>query len=171
MKPLTILLLLVAGGICGPAVAQDALPASPASLIERSSAWDGGRFLFQGELIGEPLLVDPSGFWVNLSEEGTAIGVFCPASLSLDPKGLQGGRYGRTGDRIEVEGTLHRLCPEHGGELDLHARTLRVLTPAHDLENANPAGMLTRFIGWMTACFLVFLSFLYRSRGEEPKPS
>jgi hypothetical protein len=171
MKPLTILLLLGVVGICGPAVAQDALTASPTSLIERSSAWDGGRFRLQGELIGEPLLVDQNGFWVNLSEEGTAIGVFCPASLSLDPSRLKGGRYGRSGDRIEVEGTLHRLCPEHGGELDLHAQSVRVLTPARDLENPPLAGMPHRFIGWMTACFLVSLLFLRRSSGEESEPS
>jgi len=38
-----------------------------------------------------------------------------------------GGRLAR-GDTVEVTGVLHRACPQHGGDLDLHATRLEVLT-------------------------------------------
>jgi hypothetical protein len=38
------------------------------------------------------------------------------------------GGYGKKGDNVRVEGVFHRACPEHGGDLDIHAGSVTVLS-------------------------------------------
>ena len=35
------------------------------------------------------------------------------------------GSYKSSGDKIEVTGIFHRACLEHGGDLDIHAESVR----------------------------------------------
>jgi len=101
------------------AIAQ---PVSSTDLINNAKQYDGKTVVYQGEAIGE---VMPRGdyAWINVHDGKNAIGVWLPEALS---KGiLYTGNYKTKGDWIEVMGTFHNACPEHGGDLDIHALALK----------------------------------------------
>ena len=94
---------------------------SSRELINNAKAYDGKPVVYQGEAIGE---VMPRGAyaWVNLLDTNNAIGIWAPSNLSKDILYL--GSYKSKGDVLEVTGIFHRACPEHGGDLDIHAQSL-----------------------------------------------
>lgn len=101
-------------------------PASLSVLVEEASSRDGKPFSIEGELIGEPLN-EENGIWLNLSEEGNFMAVFCPTPLASMASTLAGGNHQRLGCRIRTTGTLRRICPDHGGDLDFHASAWEVM--------------------------------------------
>ena len=99
------------------------------ALIERASVLDGQQVVYTGEVIGDVL---PRGdhAWVNVSDGVNAIGVWLDASQFQQI--TMPGRYGQTGDRLAITAVFHRACPEHGGDLDLHAVQIEVIARGHD---------------------------------------
>ena len=95
-----------------------------AEAIERSRELDGKIVEFEGEAFGEAMRRGDHS-WVNLYDEGTAIGIWI-GNAELPP-GLSLGSYERTGDRLLVAGVLYRACPEHGGDLDIHAERVSLV--------------------------------------------
>ncbi|MDI6605534.1 MAG: hypothetical protein QME65_00070, partial [Candidatus Omnitrophota bacterium] len=66
-----------------------------------------------------------------------AIGVWLEASLLKDAP-LTAGNYRSSGDIIEVSGVFHRACPEHGGDLDIHAlQVQKIAAGRHNPELFN----------------------------------
>ncbi|MCI2057917.1 MAG: hypothetical protein LKJ80_01780 [Oscillibacter sp.] len=119
-----VILLLVLPLACLPARAAAAEVGS-ADLIEDAARWDGKTVSFEGEAIGEIL---PRGdhAWINVSDGENAIGCWVRADQA--EKISLYGRYGVRGDTVRLEGVYHRACADHGGDLDLHADTLRVVS-------------------------------------------
>lgn len=100
------------------------LAATANELVERAKALDGAVVVFEGEAIGDPL---PRGdhAWVNVLDGGGAIGVWLPRGDLGQIEHY--GSYRWKGDRLRVVGVFHRACPEHGGDLDIHATSLEVI--------------------------------------------
>lgn len=94
-------------------------------LSEADPTLDGAMVRFSGEAIGESLRADGDTRWVNVLNDGVAIGVvMTPDQVAL----IDGyGDWSRTGARIEVTGVFHVACEEHGGDLDVHATEVRVV--------------------------------------------
>ena len=63
--------------------------------------------------------------WINLKDDFNAIGVWCKSSSLEGVKFI--GDYKARGDLIEVNGTFHRACSIHDGDLDIHADTVRII--------------------------------------------
>ncbi len=61
--------------------------------------------------------------WVNINDGNNALGIWMSASLAKEIN--YEGSYKSRGDTLEVTGIFHRACPEHGGDLDIHAQGLR----------------------------------------------
>lgn len=109
---------------------------SSQDLVENASQWDGKKVELEGEAIGD---IMPRGdhAWINLLDESTAIGIWI-SQTTLPPLQFT-GQYFSQGDRVRVRGIMHRACPEHGGDLDIHADSAAVvklgaITP-HPVQN------------------------------------
>jgi hypothetical protein len=61
-----------------------------------------------------------------VNDGSTAIGIWAAKTLIEDIH--YAGDYHKKGDMVEVSGTFHRSCPEHGGDLDIHASEIRKIT-------------------------------------------
>lgn len=141
-RPAMLALLLLVGL---PALCQ-----SPTSgeLVEDAREWDGKTVTFTGEAIGEAMrrgtmawihLNDDAYMWRNI-EEGAALGgynsghaVWLAAELAAEIRFF--GDFKHDGDVVEVTGAFNAACAEHGGDMDIHATTLRTVRPGHAVEH------------------------------------
>jgi len=98
---------------------------SSSELIKNAKEYDGKLITYTGEVIGDVMLRGEFA-WVNINDGDNALGVWMGASLAKEIKFV--GNYKSRGDSLEITGIFHRACPEHGGDLDIHAQALRKLT-------------------------------------------
>ncbi|MFA6357432.1 MAG: DNA-binding protein [Candidatus Omnitrophota bacterium] len=91
-------------------------------LIKNSKQYDGKLVTYAGEIIGD-VMVRGRFAWVNINDGNNALGIWMSSALAKDIN--FSGSYKVRGDIIEVVGVFHRACLEHGGDLDIHAQTLR----------------------------------------------
>jgi hypothetical protein len=96
---------------------------TPAMLIEEASALAGQQVTVIGEVIG-PVLRRGAFCWINLGQNGSAIGIWVRAEQAAQVG--SGGGYGKKGDTVAATGILRTSCSEHGGELDFHADALAI---------------------------------------------
>jgi hypothetical protein len=94
---------------------------SSQELIANANVYDGKIVLYRGEIIGD-IMRRGNFSWLNLADEKNVIGVWLPSGL-LKAIAFTGS-YRAIGDSLEVTGVLHRACPEHGGDLDIHATAI-----------------------------------------------
>ena len=74
--------------------------------------------------------------WINVNDGQNAVGIWVNKNLTEDI--LYAGNYKFKGDGLEITGIFHRACPEHGGDLDIHAQGLRKIRPGRQtLEKLN----------------------------------
>ncbi len=126
----------------GPTVVRSA------DLVENAREWNEHSVSFTGEAIGEKMirggmawihLNDDAYMWRNI-EEGAVLGgyssghaVWLPADDAR--KIAVFGDYKHEGDVVRAIGTFHAACPEHGGDMDIHAGVLEVIQPGHAVDN------------------------------------
>jgi hypothetical protein len=120
VKRLIFAILLVSSVNIAPGLAFGNI--SSAELLNNSKERDGKKVVYRGEVIGE-VMKRGDFAWVNLHDGDNAIGIWVP--LALIDEITYFGSYKAKGDIIEVSGIFHRACPEHGGDLDIHALSLR----------------------------------------------
>lgn len=131
--------------VLGPAYAAAEPTVSITDLIDNMKKYDGLEVAISGEAIGERMVRrvyawitvndDPyskksreeGGELVGMSNVGIAVWV---DSRDTDAITYYGG-YKYRGDRVLVTGTFNRACKEHGGDTDIHARTLEVVREGH----------------------------------------
>ncbi len=123
-------LLRVLGGV----TLAGLLVLSPSELVSRPES--GPREVtVQGEAIGE-VLARGDYSWVNVGDGSTAVGVWVDSEAARTVSVT--GSHAWVGDTVVVEGVFYPACPQHGGEPDLHARSLRVLAAGHPAGNRAP---------------------------------
>jgi len=99
-----------------------AQPVSSVELINNATLYDGKVVAYEGEVIGD-IMVRGEYAWINVNDGPNAIGIWIDKSLTKDL--LYAGSYKSKGDWLEITGVFHRACPEHGGDLDIHAQGIR----------------------------------------------
>lgn len=104
-----------------PAIATDGV-----ALTSMRDVADGATVSFEGEVISEVLAGGNGHVWVNVLSAGVGIGVWMPAELAADLEVF--GDWHHTGDTVRVTGVLNHGCDLHGGDLDVHATSLSLLT-------------------------------------------
>jgi len=116
---------------CGALLAVPSARAevSSSDLIERAADWDGKRVVYRGEAVGEAMKRGDFA-WLNLHDGSNAIGVWCPFRFAERVR--IPGDYFHSGDMVRVTGVFHRACPEHGGDLDIHAVSLDLASAGRD---------------------------------------
>lgn len=105
-----------------PALAASAV--SSAELIKNSKKYDGKVVVYRGEVIGD-VMIRGNFAWLNVHDGKNALGVWAEASQVEDIKFI--GGYKAKGDILEVKGIFNRACSEHGGDMDIHAQTIRLI--------------------------------------------
>jgi hypothetical protein len=105
-------------------------------MINQANAYDKQYIVYSGEVIGDILSVGDH-VWLNVSDGNNAIGIWTPSGLASDI--LVAGRYNQHGDSIRASGTFYRACPEHGGDMDLHADTITLIAQGHPVSHDVPA--------------------------------
>ena len=67
--------------------------------------------------------------WVNVLDADAALGVYAPVAAT-NAIGVFGSSRAK-GDLVLVRGVIHRACPDHGGDMDIHATSITVVQPGH----------------------------------------
>jgi len=99
-----------------------AQPISSSELINNAKQYDGKLVVYEGEVIGD-IMVRADYAWMNVNDGMHAIGIWISGSLLKDI--AYTGSYKSRGDEVEIVGVFRRACPEHGGDLDIHAQAIR----------------------------------------------
>ena len=94
---------------------------SSSELINHAKEYDGKLVVYSGEVIGDVMLRGEFA-WVNINDGQNAVGVWMSAALAKEIN-ITGSHKSR-GDLLEIVGVFHRACLEHGGDLDIHVRSL-----------------------------------------------
>ena len=107
-------------------------PLSSKTLIQRAEFFDNKTIEYQGEAVGD-VMIRGDFAWINVLQGGKAIGIWLK---TVDAKRIGiTGDYFHVGDIIKVSGTFHRSCREHGGDLDIHAKRIEIVTPGHEIKH------------------------------------
>lgn len=114
-----------------PATIAIAQSVSSQNLLDDPAKYDKTEIIYKGEAIGD-IMQRKGGQWVNVLDDA-AIGIWSTKDL----KNIINitGSYKAVGDIVEVRGIFNRMCEEHGGDLDIHAKEVVVLTPGKTTEH------------------------------------
>lgn len=107
-------------------------------LIERAKELHGKEVVYTGEAIGDAMRRGDHS-WVNVNDGSNAVGIW------LDETQIAAiriyGSYNEAGDLVRIRGTFHRSCPEHGGDIDIHALEVAIVKPGgptgHEVKNTS----------------------------------
>jgi hypothetical protein len=126
----TLVIIIVFSSICFVHVkAASSVPIN--DLIEEENVFDGQEVTIQGEAIGESMNRGDYS-WININDGGNAIGIWLRKSEAEKVRTY--GSYRYVGDTIEIIGTFHKACKEHGGEADLHAESINILKGGYSVK-------------------------------------
>jgi hypothetical protein len=157
-------LLLLAGLSARAAAAVPTI----ADLVADPAQFDGREVTIEGEAIGDILRHGTFG-WVNVLQAGTAVGVYAPQKAFAAIKTT--GDYWHRGDTVRVRGIFHRSCPEHQGEMDIHATDISVVAPGRVVSHPVPfrrrywaAGLTAFALGLAAVAEYHRLGFLFAPR-------
>jgi hypothetical protein len=100
-------------------------------LIDHAKDYDTKTVVYEGEVLGD-ILYRGNYAWIAVFDGNNTIGCYV-SKEQAEQIGFVGG-YGKRGDTVRVEGVFHRACAEHGGDLDIHADTVKTLTSGSVLQ-------------------------------------
>jgi hypothetical protein len=115
-----IILIFFCGTVC---YAQHI---SSTELINNAREYDGKSVVYVGEAVGD-VMVRGDFAWVNINDGENAIGVWLNKELAGEIQFT--GSYHAKGDRLEITGVFQRNCIQHGGDMDIHAQSIRKVSP------------------------------------------
>jgi len=119
-----IILIFFCGAVCFahlPAVCL-AGQISSTELINNAKEYDGKSVVYVGEAVGD-VMVRGDFAWVNVNDGENAIGVWLNKELAGEIQFT--GSYQAKGDRLDITGVFNRNCVQHGGDMDIHAESIR----------------------------------------------
>ncbi len=132
-------------------------------LIQNSGSFDGKSITYQGEVIG--VLTRGNYAWINIYNKGYAIGIW---SRAEDAEKISSfGDYTHIGDSVSVEGEFHLACPEHGGDLDIHASSLKILSTGEKIDRMPIFSVATLSVILFTISIFVAALVKYFHKEKE----
>ncbi|MDI6891957.1 MAG: DNA-binding protein [Actinomycetota bacterium] len=156
---------------------------SSGELVERCQFYDGKVVTFRGEVVGD-VMIRGEFAWINVNDDAYSKGsrklagynsgqsIWCRAD---DAKLIEvTGDYRHVGDIVEVRGMFNRACPEHGGDMDIHANEVRVVrrgrSISHPIENGKIRAASILFVISFALFALGRILRWRRLRGRAPEP-
>ena len=97
------------------------------ALLADNGTLSGQQVSFFAEAIGDPIRSEDGRIWVNVLGDGQLIGV-CMTPEQVESITNWGG-YCVKGTELQITGTLDLSCSSHGGNLDIHADNVAVISP------------------------------------------
>jgi len=134
---------------------------SSSELINNAKNYDGKLITYSGEAIGN-IMVRGNFAWVNLSDGENALGVWMEAALTKEIKFT--GDYKTRGDNLEIVGVFHRACLEHGGDLDIHANSLRKISSGRVIKEKLNSDKFNLSIILLGAIFFIWILTLFKRK-------
>jgi hypothetical protein len=136
-------------------------------LVENARDYDMQIVTIEAEAIGEVLRRN-DGAWINVNDGTNAIGVW--VSLSESEEITNFGDYDHVGDTVLITGIFHRSCPDHGGEMDIHAEELLVSATGSVISHPLSMPKLI-WAGSLLTISTTLLVIHLRSRRKKRHPS
>lgn len=134
---------------------------SSSELIKNAKEYDGKLIAYSGEVIGEVMLRGEFA-WVNINDGQNALGVWMSVVLAQEIKFT--GNYKSRGDNLEITGVFHRACLEHGGDLDIHAQSLRKLGNGRIVQEKLNLDKVSLSLILLGALFLIWILILFKHK-------
>lgn len=117
-------------------------------LFKDFKSFDGKLVVVEGEVVGD-IIYHRSGAWINVNDDvyarksiaegnkpqGPNSGIGIWISKKDAKKIRYAGDYFHKGDIVRVEGIFNSNCPEHNGEVDIHARELVIVEPGRRIKH------------------------------------
>lgn len=144
---------------------------SSTELVEQPKQHDGTTVDFTGEAIGESMVrgdyawlhLNDDAYYLKNVEEGAELGgfntgmpVWLPAAEARAITYF--GDYKHEGDVVAVTGVFHAACAEHGGDMDIHATSLSVVTVGHPAADPVTLGKVAWAVALALAALLLYLA-------------
>jgi len=130
-------------------------------LITHAKEYDGKTITYSGEVIGD-VMSRGEFAWVNINDGDNAIGVWVSGILAKEINFT--GTYKTRGDTLEITGVFHRACLEHGGDLDIHAQTLRKLASGRMVNQKVDFLKVKIILILLGALFLIWILTLFKHK-------
>jgi hypothetical protein len=92
-------------------------------LINNAREYDKKEVVYSGEVVGD-IMQRGEYAWINVYDGSNSIGIWITYDEAKKIKHT--GSYRYKGDIVEVTGIFNRACPEHGGDFDIHAKSMIV---------------------------------------------
>jgi len=150
-------LIFLCGTVCS------AQPISSTELINKAREYDGKSIVYAGEVIGD-VMARGDFAWVNVNDGENAIGIWLNRQLAGEIQFA--GSYHARGDRVEINGVFHRGCIQHGGDMDIHAQTVRTISPGGPVREEFNTGK-RNFTFMLLGALGLVLIFARRPRRKE----
>lgn len=134
---------------------------SSSEMIKNAKEYDGKLIVYSGEVIGDVMLRGEFA-WVNINDGQHALGVWMSAVLAQEIKFT--GNYKSRGDDLEIVGVLHRACFEHGGDLDIHAQSLRKIRNGRIVKEKLNFDKVRLSLLLLGALFFIWILILFKHK-------
>lgn len=114
---------------------------------------------FEGEAVNDILNAGDGYKWLNVRGTSNAdISVYADDELAKLVVNV--GDYHTTGTNIKVTGTYHIACPEHEGELDVHASSVEVIDAGGPITHLIAPGRIGTAFVLCAIAIALFATFL-----------
>lgn len=123
-------------------------------ILKNSNLFNGKTVEIQGEVIGEPLKdADTQGIWINITFQGSNIGIFCSHEESI-VQISHWGSYKEKGDQLKIRGVFYKDCPEHQIS-GVHLKSLEVMQEGGAREDPVSLRKKKLAIGLFAICLTI----------------
>ncbi len=127
-------------------------------LIRNAKVYDGKTVEYEGEVIGD--IMDRGGFaWLNVLNGEMALGIWADSKTAGIIKTT--GDYFHKGDIVRINGTFNRACLEHGGDLDIHAESIKIVSEGSERKDKMDFNKLSLII--ILSIISICLLLIYRN--------
>lgn len=141
---------------------------SSTALINNAGEYDGKSIVYVGEAVGD-VMIRGDFAWVNVNDGENAIGVWVDKDLAGEIRLT--GSYKTKGDRLEITGVFNRNCVQHGGDMDIHAESMRRINPGRHTGEELDTTKRNNVIILLVVLCLVFLFIRRRKKSTVFPPS
>jgi len=161
MKKKIKLTLIILFLVFSPQKAVFSQSLSSGELIRNAKEYDGKLIVYSGEVIGDVMLRSEFA-WVNINDGENALGAWMSAALTKEIKFT--GNYESRGDCLEIVGIFHRACLEHGGDMDIHAQSLRKIGNGRIVQEKLNFDKVSLSLILLGALFLIWILTLFKHK-------
>jgi LPXTG-motif cell wall-anchored protein len=132
-------------------------------LIEKGFEYDGKTVDYTGEVIGD-LMARKNHAWINVNDGTNALGIW--SERALIPPIKYFGSYVNRGDTVLVRGVFHRSCPEHGGDMDIHASAITIVVTGEPVSHRTSMNAVLAAIALLITSLGGFILFKRREKTQ-----